>query len=294
MAQAEVPEFWSFQSRRLSVDIGSQSWSAPVARILAPNGFGEECWLDAIPDSVVAVRLGGSHVTKLRGIGAGRTSSVGNFTLQPKGTDNPYHTPGRCSFAQILLSDELLDRACEFAGQPQLSGRLRPDLVFDTSPELNGVTMSYVERALDVKSPPSNLEMEGRALILLDQIVSLHGQVRPTRPTVGGLAPYQLRRVTDYIGDRLTDELSLQELSGLVGLSAHHFCRVFKQSTGLPPHRWQIRQRVEKAKALMLDTDLSLAEIANAAGFADQSHFTTVFRKATGVPPHAWRRNTRS
>jgi AraC-like DNA-binding protein len=83
-------------------------------------------------------------------------------------------------------------------------------------------------------------------------------------------------------------------LSGLVGLSAHHFCRVFKQSTGLPPHRWQVRQRVEKAKVLMLDADLSLAEIAVATGFADQSHFTTVFRKATGSPPHAWRRERNS
>jgi AraC-like DNA-binding protein len=157
------------------------------------------------------------------------------------------------------------------------------------------VTCQQMVREMTDKAPMSQMHFDALTISLGVQLLRRWSNAAASpAPSRGGLAPYQLRRVTDYIGDRLTDELSLQEPSGLVGLSAHHFCRVFKQSTGLPPHRWQIRQRVERAKALMLDTDLSLAEIAVATGFADQSHFTTVFRKTVGDTPNAWRRATRS
>lgn len=155
--------------------------------------------------------------------------------------------------------------------------------------------LSGLAREVEQPGPMSRLFADSATLLIISQLVRRStGQLPQVPAARGGLAPYQLKRVTDYIGDRLTDELSLGELANLVGLSAHHFCRVFKQSTGLPPHRWQIQQRVEKAKALMLGTDQSLAEIAVAAGFSDQSHFTTVFRKSAGATPNAWRRATRS
>jgi AraC-like DNA-binding protein len=78
----------------------------------------------------------------------------------------------------------------------------------------------------------------------------------------------------------------------LAGLSAKHFARAFRQSTGVPPHRWLIEKRIERAKALLLGGGLSLAEIALACGFADQSHFTAAFRRGTGITPGAYRRET--
>ncbi len=106
----------------------------------------------------------------------------------------------------------------------------------------------------------------------------------------GGLAPWQKRRACEWLAAHLDGERPLKEIAAQCELSVSHFSRAFRQSTGLPPHRWLLRHRVEAAKALMDDGRQSLAEIASTTGFADQSHFTRVFAKHVGVSPGAWRR----
>lgn len=92
---------------------------------------------------------------------------------------------------------------------------------------------------------------------------------------------------------------ALSELLLSVGLDAEfdlsvsHFSRAFRISTGLPPHQWLLRRRVEAAQQLMTVRDLPLSEIAISAGFANQSHFTRVFSAVVGVGPGAWRREAR-
>ena len=115
--------------------------------------------------------------------------------------------------------------------------------------------------------------------------------VYPDSPTAGALAGRQLATVTNYMVDHLADEISLIELARLIDVSAPHLCRAFKASTGTTPHRWQVGARVDKAQELMMTTDLGLAAVALATGFADQSHFTTAFRRVTGETPGAWRRS---
>jgi AraC family transcriptional regulator len=112
--------------------------------------------------------------------------------------------------------------------------------------------------------------------------------------TRGGLAPWQLRRTKEMMCSRLDQAVPLAELARAVNLSPGHFVRAFKQSTGQPPHRWLVEQRIEKAKQLLVNTSLSLAEIALACGFADQSHFGRVFSRVTHTSPGAWRRYLRS
>ena len=104
------------------------------------------------------------------------------------------------------------------------------------------------------------------------------------------LTPLQERRVTTRLLDDLTSDPSLAELAALCGLSRGHFIRAFKQATGMPPHRWLLMQRVKRAKDLLRGTDMSLADVAVACGFADQSHLTRVFSKAFGISPGAWQR----
>jgi AraC family transcriptional regulator len=111
--------------------------------------------------------------------------------------------------------------------------------------------------------------------------------------TRSGLTPWQLRRAKEMMCSRLQQGVSLAELARAVNLSSGHFVRAFKQSTGQPPRRWLVEQRIEKAKQLV-STSLSLAEIALACGFADQSHFGRVFSRATHTSPGAWRRCLRS
>ncbi|WEX08224.1 AraC family transcriptional regulator [Chelativorans sp. AA-79] len=109
-------------------------------------------------------------------------------------------------------------------------------------------------------------------------------------PHGGGLAAHQLRRVTRFIDDNCTRNIRLQELADLVGLSPSYFSQVFKASTGLPPHRWQLRRRVERVKALLSTGEISLTEIAVEMGFSDQAHLTRVFQRFTGSTPAAWQR----
>ena len=105
------------------------------------------------------------------------------------------------------------------------------------------------------------------------------------------LAPWQLKRVTDFISANLAETLQLGDLAALSGLSTSHFGRAFKGSTGLPPHRWHLNLRIDRARAMLADADASLADVACATGFADQSHFTRVFSRTVGMSPGVWRRS---
>jgi AraC-like DNA-binding protein len=112
----------------------------------------------------------------------------------------------------------------------------------------------------------------------------------PTSPH-GRLAPWQLRRVSEYLNAHMAEDVQLHVLSGLVNLSRSYFSRAFKASTGLAPHQWLLHARIAKAKQLMLDGGRPLAQVAVDVGFADQAHFTRTFGRAVGESPGAWRRN---
>lgn len=100
----------------------------------------------------------------------------------------------------------------------------------------------------------------------------------------GGLPQHKLKLVTDYINDYLERELSLKELAAIAQTSQYHFCRAFKQMTGLSPHQYLIQQRVEKAKQL-IQGGMSLGSVAIACGFSHQSHLHRHFKRLTGVTP---------
>jgi AraC-like DNA-binding protein len=105
----------------------------------------------------------------------------------------------------------------------------------------------------------------------------------------GGLPPRVLRRIREYINDKIDQRISVALLAGLANLSVCYFVRAFKQSVGITPHDYLIRQRVERTKQLLSGTDMPLSEIALAAGFADQSHFARRFRQHVGMSPRDYR-----
>jgi AraC family transcriptional regulator len=106
----------------------------------------------------------------------------------------------------------------------------------------------------------------------------------------GMLSPAQERHVVSLLLDDIAGDPGLSELASLCGLSRAHFLRAFKQTMGLPPHRWLLLQRVRRAKELLQHSRKPINEIALECGFADQSHLTRVFSKAIGIGPGAWRR----
>ena len=115
------------------------------------------------------------------------------------------------------------------------------------------------------------------------------GWAVPVRGGIGTLPWGRLRRVTEYIQQNLDKDLTLAELAALLYMSPYHFARLFKCSTGVPPHRFVVRQRIARARAFLATQELSIAQISRMVGFRTASHFTTVFRRATGVTPRGYR-----
>jgi transcriptional regulator GlxA family with amidase domain len=96
--------------------------------------------------------------------------------------------------------------------------------------------------------------------------------------------------VKELMNGSLNEELPLSRLAAECGLSVRHFARAFRSSVGMPPHRWLLNCRVERAKRLLGTRTLSLADVAIFCGFADQSHFTRAFTAIVGLSPGEWRR----
>lgn len=105
------------------------------------------------------------------------------------------------------------------------------------------------------------------------------------------LTAAQMRKVTLRFEDGGGRRLSIAQMASAVNLSESWFSRVFKNTTGMSPHQWQLNKRMEQARGLLLDTDLSVADVADRLGFSDQAHLTRAFRQLVGKTPASWRRD---
>jgi AraC family transcriptional regulator len=294
--QVPLPPF--FERIRATVDTThyagkAEGWLLPAAQYHAHRGFGEALWVPSLSDTMMGVRLAGSHVSKCLGTGRGRSIPGRDVSLMPRGTPSAFKAEGEILFGFLPLPDVLLDTVSEQLERPALSQRLRDDLVFVSDPTLQDLAHTYLARAFDGAVPPTRLEMEARALLLLDQLHRLHDAPRLRDAVPGQLAPWQLHRVCDHLEAHLADDVGLSTLANLVGLSPKHFARAFKQSTGIPPHQWLIARRIERASSLLRETEHTLAQVALNCGFADQSHFTATFRRVQGSSPGRFRAELR-
>jgi AraC family transcriptional regulator len=238
---------------------------------------------------MLGVRLHGSPVSKCLGSGRGRSIPGRDVSLMPRGTPSAFRADAEILFGFLPLPDTLLDQVSERLQRPALSQRLRDDLVFVADPTLQSHAQTYLARAFDPTLVPTQLEMDARALLLVDQLHRLHDVQSWRDPAPGALAAWQLNRVCDFMQAHLAADIGLSTLADLVGLSPKHFARAFKQSAGVPPHQWLIARRIERAQALLVSTRLSLSDVALSCGFADQSHFTATFRRVTGTSPGRFR-----
>ena len=109
-------------------------------------------------------------------------------------------------------------------------------------------------------------------------------------PVRGGLTGHQLRRIKEFVDASVSKDIGISELAGLIGLSHFHFIRAFKHSVGLSPYQYVLSERISVAKKMLSESDLSIADVALAAGFSGAAQLNRVFRKLVRVTPTTFRR----
>ncbi len=144
---------------------------------------------------------------------------------------------------------------------------------------------------LESEGAAGRLHIDSLAIGLALHLLRHHCTTAPSERRAGSkLPPRKLQRIVDYIAANLRDDMALSDLAKLVAMSPGHFAHLFRQTTGIPPHRFVLQRRLERAKALLRDTDLPITEIAQRVGYASHSHLSVMFHRDTGITPSDYRR----
>jgi AraC family transcriptional regulator len=191
----------------------------------------------------------------------------------------------RVTYFYIDLQDPLFDPDPAFAC-PTISPRLFffDQAVWDTALKLKA--------EMGNSDPCSRQYAEALSLVLMHELIrSERVASAAVRPLRGGLPAWQQKRVMEFIEAHLAEEIPLAALAELAGLSVFHFARAFTQSSGVPPHRYHMARRMERAKSLLQKPALSVTQIGIQIGFREASSFTKAFRRFTGLTPSEYRRH---
>ena len=162
-------------------------------------------------------------------------------------------------------------------------------------PELERL-MCGVEAELTRGSRPAKLLIDSYAIQLTATLLRNWSNAADRLKANGALSvsascDWRIRRSLEEIEARIHEDLGLIELAAAVGLSPSHYATLFRAATGLPPHAWVVKRRIERAQELLLNPHASITDIAFALGFPSSQHFATMFKKHTGVTPSEWRRH---
>lgn len=145
--------------------------------------------------------------------------------------------------------------------------------------------------AIAQQDKASRLYASHVSLAFLTRLTQLHGiHSIPSTHAKGRLAPWQEKRAKDVLMSHLDGRTTLEQLAHECRLSRAHFARAFKTTVGMSPLHWLNTKRLERARMLLLNTNLSLEQISSSCGYVDSSHFTRSFQKVEGLPPGTWRR----
>ena len=199
--------------------------------------------------------------------------------------DSPVH------HLMMYLPRATLNAMAEQANLPRVE-----NLRFDPGPSVrDDIFLELGQSLLPALRAPeqtNRLFTDHIAMALALHAAHTYGGQSLTRPIRGGLASWQEKRAKEMILNDLSGSTSIDDIAAACGLSASHFARSFRKTTGFAPHAWLLRARVQRAMALLRQRDVVMGDVAAACGFANPSHFARVFTRQIGVSPSAWWRQS--
>lgn len=281
----QAPIFFAQRHRTSVVAVTEIRSDAPEHKLTTPTAIEDafiialqlrdfpvhELWVDGKAQPVTELQAGCCSLYDLRQSQAFRIN-------------NPFHS------VHFYFPREVMDAIADDAGAPRIGDlHFRPGVGHDDA-VVRGLGTAILP-AFEQPDQANRLFIEHVTLAVGTHLAESYGDMRAEhRARRGGLASWQEKRAKEFLDAHLDGDVPLAGVARECGLSASHFSRAFRQSTGTSPHQWLLQRRVDRAMELLVEPRWSLTDVALACGFADQSHFTRVFTRIAGLSPGAWRR----
>lgn len=210
----------------------------------------------------------------------------GDVVIEKRDCEHSFRWSSTASILAVQLSNTVIEQATEAAPLP---GSMAPVESAAQDMRLSSLLFA-LERERMRGYPSGRLFVDGIEQALAAILVRYEGVARRT-PQVykGGLAPYRMKRVAEFIHAHIEKEITLNELARDVGLSPSHFCSLFRKTSGKTPHQFVLHCRIQHAKALLAKPSHSILDVALASGFRTHQHFSRIFRRQVGIPPSTYR-----
>jgi len=242
--------------------------------------------LPALPDPVFTVHIAGKpQVRTWTHDHWSETSSIpGCATIVPAGQPTGWLVDGELDVVTLSVSSDILSRA------PAAEQFSRMRFAF-----ADPLGVALTRQILAELYAPFAREREAYIVAMVNALKAhiLNGPARPDNlgeiPT-SDFSAYRLHRIMNLILERPEEDHSLDRLAAMAGVTPTHFCRLFGKATGISPHQYVLKARLDRAQQLLVQTDMSLGAIAAALGFLSPSHFSRAFRSYAGMAPSAFRR----
>lgn len=249
--------------------------------------------LAPLPAHVIVAHHGGEAEMSLRATGGVKlrtTRREGTIVIIPRGDEGRWDIEGPVDVRHVYLTPDRLHSTAH-----ELTDGRDIELLHRVGFEDPMIThiMTILSDEATVGDSASRLFLEQALDLLCTQLVRGHSSfaaLPDPEPKRGGLADWQVKRVTNYMRNMMEQEIGLDELACLVHLSRFHFCTAFKKATGRNPHETLTMMRVARAKDLLADPDMPVTEIGLCVGYQTPSSFAASFRKIVGMSPSEFRR----
>jgi AraC family transcriptional regulator len=270
-------------------DSAVQGPGSPSATLLIERHEVHTCeWSTMmIPDQVLTLQLRRCAVEVTTGAEYRTMKRArGSVVIERRAAEQQIRWTTPAVMLAVRLSDAALEQAADavlYASEKMPADRTVRDMRLTS-------LLYALERERMNGYPAGRLFLDGIERALAAIVVKYEGVAqRGTAVYKGGLTPFRMRRVKEFIQEHIEEEITLNKLAQNVGLSTSHFCTLFHKTSGMTPHRFILHSRIQHAKALLTRQNNSILDVALASGFRTHQHFSRIFRRHVGIPPSAYR-----